>query len=469
MVLSEIIYPAANDSIPITLFKEIIVIADNEDQHTPISYAQVTLESIASEMDRIVWIDDFTWSWEREVANAHLNQSGSLFYLTCTESGRAPFLDISNDNILIEVTVVFLNEDRKVLSNHAHRFFIRKPYVPSFVDDALDVTLNADPYSDAALNCDATVHAGTTSDPSAAWPDDNCEDDDTAAADEPVDWAAYDVQQHGEHIPGEVWAEDPARWLDWMPRGAAAAGRCLFHAHHPRGGGGGGAPPPRRPAPPPPPAFRFPSVVLSLPHRGDRRRHTAALLRGLGFANVSFPRGAPADAVDVPALLRAGAVTADGIRRIAARHGARAVRPYVANAVGRARALAAAAAAAAAPLLAVFEDDLAAGAGPAATGRRIAAALRALPPDADALYLEACAEACAELRYSARRPGLARAAAPYCGAAAVWTARGARRAAALLAPAFAGIDDMLAELVAGGRLRVYLALPGLLFQVRRAR
>jgi hypothetical protein len=315
--------------------------------------------------------------------------------------------------------------------------------------------------SDHSSTSAAPELAETAADRFAERPNDNDCDDHTTV---PVDWATYDVHQHGERISGEVWAEDPARWLDWMPRGAAAAGRRLFHDHRPRGGPGT----PHRPsASPPAHAFSFPAIALSLPHRADRRRHTAALLRSLGFTNVSFPRATPADAVDVPALLRAGAVTADGIRRIAVRHGARAVRPYIANAVCRARALAAAVDAAT-PLFAVFEDDLAAGAGPAATNCRIAAALRALPPDADALYLEACAEACAELRYSTHRPGLARAAAPYCGAAVVWTARGARRAAALLAPAFAGIDDMLAELIAGERLRVYLALPGLLFQERCA-
>ena len=464
MVLSEILYPAANDSMPFSLFKEILVIANKGEHNNTIFYAQVTLECEASQMDRIVWVDEFTWSWETKIAVQQSNQSGLLFSLTCMDSGRAPFLVISDGEVRIEVSVVFLSDDRKVMGDFAQHFYLRKPNVPSFVNGDWETPLNhADNHFDASQNLDSTAPAETAADP---WPDDQCGDDD-AAGDAPVDWSAYDVQQHGEHFPDEVWAEDPARWLDWMPRGAAAAGRRLFGAHHPRGGS---AAPPRRRARAPAHAFRFPAVALSLPHREDRRRHTAALLRGLGFANVSFPRAAPADAVDVPALLRAGAVTADGVRRIAARHGARAVRPYVANAVGRARALAAAAAAAAAPLFAVFEDDLAPGAGPAATNRRIAAALRALPPDADALYLEACAEACAELRYSARRPGLARAAAPYCGAAAVWTARGARRAAALLAPAFAGIDDMLAELVAGGRLRVYLALPGLLFQERaRAR
>ena len=98
----------------------------------------------------------------------------------------------------------------------------------------------------------------------------------------------------------------------------------------------------------------------------------------------------------------------------------------------------------------MFEDDLVAGACPAETNRRIAAALRELPPDADVLYLEACAEECGALRYSAHRPSLARASRPYCSAGLIFTARGARRVAALCTPVTAGFDDMMPELVARG-------------------
>jgi hypothetical protein len=105
-----------------------------------------------------------------------------------------------------------------------------------------------------------------------------------------------------------------------------------------------------------------------------------------------------------------------------------------------------------------------AGACPAETNRRIAAALRELPPDADVLYLEACAEQCGSLRLSERRPGLARASRPMCSAGMVFTPRGARRIAALCAPITAGFDDMMPELVARHGVEAYLAVPGALYQ-----
>ena len=91
-------------------------------------------------------------------------------------------------------------------------------------------------------------------------------------------------------------------------------------------------------------------------------------------------------------------------------------------------------------------------------------ALRELPPDADVLYLEACAEECGALRYSAHRPSLARASRPYCSAGLIFTARGARRVAALCTPVTAGFDDMMPELVARGWVAAYLALQGVLHQ-----
>jgi hypothetical protein len=196
--------------------------------------------------------------------------------------------------------------------------------------------------------------------------------------------------------------------------------------------------------------FDFPVFVMNLQHRTDKRRHTEKLLCDLGFSNVSFPPTTRADDVDIAALVQAGVVSARAIPRIIGEHGPGALRPYVATAVDRVRALARAAADGHA-LLGLFEDDLVAGACPAETNRRIAAALRELPPDADLLYLEACYERCGALRYSARRPGLARASRPYCSAGLIFTARGARRVAALCAPITAGFDDMLPELVARWR------------------
>jgi hypothetical protein len=212
----------------------------------------------------------------------------------------------------------------------------------------------------------------------------------------------------------------------------------------------------RRPCP-------FPVFVMNVKHRTDKRRHMEALLRDLGFSNVSFPSTTLADDLDVASLISAGAVSEHAIQNIVGRHSAGALRPYIAIAVDRVRAIARGATDGC-PLFGVFEDDLLAGACPAETNRRIAAALRELPPDADALYNEACFESCGALRYSAHRPHLALADTPYCAAAMVFTARGARRIADLCTPVTGRFDsdDMMPDLVSRRKLTAYLALPGVL-------
>jgi hypothetical protein len=209
--------------------------------------------------------------------------------------------------------------------------------------------------------------------------------------------------------------------------------------------------------------FDFPVFVMNLQDRPDKRRHMERLLCDLGFSNVSFPTTTHADDLDIASLIQTGTLSAQAIPAIIGRHGVGALRPYISTAVNRVRTLARAAADGHG-LFGVLEDDLVAGACPAETNRRIAAALRELPPDADVLYLEACYERCAALRYSAHRPSLARAFRPFCSAGMIFTARGARRVAELCTPVTAGLDDVMSELVGRGMVEAYLALPGVLYQ-----
>ena len=109
--------------------------------------------------------------------------------------------------------------------------------------------------------------------------------------------------------------------------------------------------------------------------RNDKRLHMERLLCELGFSNVSFPIMMHADDLDIASLILSEVVSVEAIASITDKHGAGALRPYLATAVDCVRMLAHAAAEGY-PLFAVFEDDLVAGACPAETNRRIAAALR---------------------------------------------------------------------------------------------
>jgi hypothetical protein len=162
-------------------------------------------------------------------------------------------------------------------------------------------------------------------------------------------------------------------------------------------------------------------------------------------------------------MVRQGFLDPLAASKIMERHGPSALSPYVANAISQMHTIRAAAAAGH-ELFALFEDDLLAAGCPSLTNRKIADALEQLPSDADMLYLEACLESCERLAYSSRRPGLARAARPFCSGAIVFTKSGAARVAQACWPAWLGVDDMYEWLIMRGRLRAYLALPGLLFQ-----
>jgi hypothetical protein len=209
--------------------------------------------------------------------------------------------------------------------------------------------------------------------------------------------------------------------------------------------------------------FDFPAYVMNLPHRRDRRRHSERLLRSLGFANLTFPRTTRASDLNLPALLKRGEISPQAILRTSEYSGAVSLRCYLALATDYIRVVAEAADSGA-RLLAVFEDDLTAGACPEVVNRRIAAAIETLPPTADLLFLEACFEYCWRLRYSKGRPGLALAQKPSCSGAVIFTAKGMRNFLMYSRPVFSGVDVMLPELVWKVMVEAFLALPGILFQ-----
>ena len=107
-----------------------------------------------------------------------------------------------------------------------------------------------------------------------------------------------------------------------------------------------------------------------------------------------------------------------------------------------------------------------------------------VPRSADMVYLEFCFETCEELRYLTRAAGgemgpgrgggqksgegvgglLARAYAPSCSAAVLFTAKGARKVSTLAWPIFDVIDRMYQFLVFTGLVEAYVVTPPLFYQ-----
>ena len=202
----------------------------------------------------------------------------------------------------------------------------------------------------------------------------------------------------------------------------------------------------------------FPIFVMNLPHRRDRRNSAQQQLTAAGFVNLSFPltthwKNATADVIS--------RWMAEGMVFRRDSHPS-ATTPYEANAVDQLRAMKRALAEGH-ELFGIFEDDLAPAALPAGANRRIRAALAALPPDADMLYLDYCSEDCDRARYSPAAPALLRASHPAGAAAILFTRAGAARVLRACLPVWDAVDAMYRRLIAAGALTAYLAhLPAFL-------
>jgi hypothetical protein len=424
-----LMYPAMNETLCVSAFRDLLVDFRHFLPGTASTFhVQIQCED-EEDMRVLSWHDNFQWVQRGLIP--YSNFPGIVTKLL-VPSGAAPILHIEGEKpVVLICEIIIFDVEGNVLTRASNRFSIRnrRPASGGAAEAAESRKLHVSEHLDRGRII--------------------------AVAEDHAKWSEYHVEQRGTSFPSETWEVGLQDWKNWTHIAAVAAGRYVFESQS-------GA------------AslcedqilendFDFPVFVTNLQDRPDRRRHIERLLCDLGFSNVSFPNTTHADDLDIASLIHNGTVSPQAIRDIIGRHGVGALRPYISTAVDRISTLARAAAEGHA-LFGVFEDNIVAGACPAETNLRIAAALRELPPDADVLFLEACCERCAALRYSAHRPSLARAFWPFRSVGMIFTARGARRVASLCTPVTAGFDDMMQELVGRGLVDAYLALPGVLFQ-----
>jgi len=218
-------------------------------------------------------------------------------------------------------------------------------------------------------------------------------------------------------------------------------------------------------------SFDFPAFVMNLRHRRDRREHSQALLRALGFSNIIFPETFAAAEVDFGAIIAQGWMTEASLRGLDERVHLRppkAKRAYVANTIGHLSALRRGLESSS-EVFAIFEDDLLPAAPLAELKRRLKHMLRVLTsitdtgnPRADMLYLEYCYEKCVNVSRVDDLIGWAKA--PVCTGGIIYTRAGASRVLELCLPISDGIDGMLPALIEQGRLKALAATPPLLYQ-----
>jgi hypothetical protein len=196
-------------------------------------------------------------------------------------------------------------------------------------------------------------------------------------------------------------------------------------------------------------------AVMNQPDaNADRLRHMQALTHDMGWLHVSFPRTAKWSDLNLQHLVESGVVSPllqtrfDEYREGIDQKGQM---MYVANAMDQVSQVRAAAEKGQAVI--VLEDDLLLSDSVSATRETLARVFDEIPDTADVVYLEFCFETCDQLRY---RPGayptraasrLARAYAPSCSAAVLFTAKGARKVGSLAWPIFDVIDRMYQYLV----------------------
>lgn len=124
-------------------------------------------------------------------------------------------------------------------------------------------------------------------------------------------------------------------------------------------------------------ASEVPVLVMTLPGRADRRKHSERLLSSLGFTNVSFPPILLAADIQPDALQRNGTVSAASVARLS-RMGAGAMRNALAHALSMMQALASHVQDQT-ELLIVLEDDLMPTSALGEVRRRILEAVAQLP------------------------------------------------------------------------------------------
>jgi hypothetical protein len=302
------------------------------------------------DMNKLDWEDNFQWAQTWSIPKS---DSSAVVVLHFMDNKSPPVLHITGEeHVVLVCKVVALDHNGNVLASASSRFSIRNQ-----CDSASD-------FGGAESMKPHTFEQRV----------DRRSELDEYLIPPRAKWSEYHVEGQGLSFESETWKSDQRDWRKWTSDAAMAAARYVFESHSGAVGLCDGQILENN--------FDFPVFVMNLHHRRDKRLHMERLLCDLGFSNVSFPTTTHADDLDIASLILAGVVAVEAVHGIIDRHGARALRPYIANAVDRIRTLERAARDGH-QLFGVFEDDLVAGACPAETNRRIASALRELPPDAD--------------------------------------------------------------------------------------
>jgi hypothetical protein len=128
---------------------------------------------------------------------------------------------------------------------------------------------------------------------------------------------------------------------------------------------------------------------------------------------------------------------------------------YVAHALDYRAALEAAHAHASTAWVGIFEDHLILTTSPAAASQRIRAAMRQLPPSADALYLEWCWDTCNAARFHPELPDISLPHEPFCSAAILYSKTGAAKLIQQLVPVYTSVDNMISTACKARALRCF--------------
>jgi hypothetical protein len=225
----------------------------------------------------------------------------------------------------------------------------------------------------------------------------------------------------------------------------------------------------------------FPVILISNPSQSDRANSAMFFLESCGFSDIRFVHPfTNAYDIDLQELFAKGAIDREGLNQL--QWSAKNNWPLSLSVILNHMAAIRLGLETGSPIFGVFEDDLMLGTDDETARTRLLDAILELPRDADVLYLEFCQETCTRLSFPPAprrtytrstqhthpdppRPAhLVRAHRPFCCAALLFTAAGARRALAHMVPAFDGIDYMYAALVADRRLAAYLLAPPVFFQ-----
>jgi hypothetical protein len=182
----------------------------------------------------------------------------------------------------------------------------------------------------------------------------------------------------------------------------------------------------------------------------ERREWVQKVIRATGFSTIELP--AVVEFEDLAALERRGLLSPHYKHY----HGdVETKKRYVAHALDYRAALEAAHAHASTAWVGIFEDHLILTTSPAAASQRIRAAMRQLPPSADALYLEWCWDTCNAARFHPELPDISLPHEPFCSAAILYSKTGAAKLIQQLVPVYTSVDNMISTACKARALRCF--------------